>query len=63
MTEMQNTANYHIGGTNYTVFRNFTPTSQLNELIAREIARISTAKCLTRPQKNDIIKPYIAGSH
>lgn len=63
MAEMQNKANYHIGGTNYTVIRNFTPTSQLDELIRRELARLNTVNYLTKPQKDGIMKPYIAGSH
>lgn len=56
-------ARYMIGGTNYTVVRNYNSSSRVEELIQRELNRLCATNNLTNQGKNDIMVSYVAGSH
>ena len=54
---------YAIGSTNYTVVRNFSTAACVEELIEKELNRLSAANILTKQVKGNIMEPYVAGSH
>ena len=57
MKEEKQIVRYVIGGTNYTVHRNFQTDQKISDVIQRELSRLTQQSLLTNNAKNDIILP------